>query len=85
MALCRDDATFIKQFQYNANTIYGDDNCCAEVYTCEHFIEMESLGPVITLSPGEEMTHREVWTVTDKAVSPDDAGSLRALLAEEEI
>ncbi len=83
IALCRDDATFIKQFQYDSNTVYGDDNCCAEVYTCEHFIEMESLGPVTTLSPGEEMTHREIWTVTGKAVSPDDAGSLRALLAKE--
>lgn len=80
MALCRYDATFIKQYEHDAWLTYPDDNCSAEIYTCEHFVEMESLGPVMTLAPGEKMTHEEVWTITGETVNPGDGEGLRALL-----
>ena len=79
VALCRDDATFVKHFEYHLGAKYPDDNCCVEVYTCEDFVEMESLGPLMTLSPGDEMMHEEVWTVTDNAMDPNDKEGLRAL------
>jgi hypothetical protein len=35
-----------------------------QCYSCGDFIEVETLGPLATLAPGESTTHRETWTLT---------------------
>jgi hypothetical protein len=80
LALCRPDATFIKQFEPNMAACYPDGGCSVEVYTCPRFIEMETLGPLGVIGPGEEIAQREWWTLSPKAVDPEDGAALRALL-----
>ncbi len=34
-----------------------------ETFTNERFLELETLGPMRTLQPGDSMDHLEVWTL----------------------
>lgn len=80
VALCRDDATFIKSRVWAPGVDYPDDGCSLEVYTSPKFIELETLGPITTLYPGQEITHEETWTATSQVVDSEDGAALRALL-----
>ena len=81
VALCREDATFVKSYRRVPGARYADEGCSLQVYTCDRFIEMETLGPLTIFYPGEEVVHREVWTVTPQVIDPADGAALRGLLA----
>jgi hypothetical protein len=40
---------------------HPDNNCNAEIYCNDQFVELESLAPLTKLSPGEAVTHVETW------------------------
>jgi hypothetical protein len=80
VALCREDATFVKSYRWVPDVRYPDQDCSLQIYTCEQFIEMETLSPLTVFYPGEEIVHREVWMVTPKAVDPADGAALRDLV-----
>ncbi|NOG49505.1 MAG: hypothetical protein HND48_08715 [Chloroflexi bacterium] len=46
-------ATFIKQFDVVLGADYPDFGCSAELFTNEYFLEVETLGPLVWLEPGE--------------------------------
>jgi hypothetical protein len=52
---------FIKLFPYYPADNYPDFNCNFECYTNNSILELESLGPLQTLQPGESLSHREDW------------------------
>jgi len=81
VALCREDATFVKWRCWVPDTRYPDEDCSLQVYTCDRFIEMETLSPLTVFYPGTEVTHQEVWIVTAEAVDPTDGEALRRMLA----
>ena len=80
IAYCREEGTFIKQHRVIPNAPYPDDNCSQQVYTCPDFMEMETLAPMTVFYPGEEIVHREVWTVSAEVVDSTDGVVLRRLL-----
>jgi hypothetical protein len=80
VALCREDATFIKSRQWLPSVHYPDEDCSLQVYTSAAFIELETLGSLVTFYPGSEVTHEEIWMVTGQAVDPMDGAALRALV-----
>jgi len=80
VALCRQDATFVKSHRWVPGARYPDEDCSLQVYTCERFIEMETLSPLTVFYPGAEVVHREIWTVTAEATDPADGAALRRLL-----
>jgi hypothetical protein len=82
VALCRKDATFIKAYPWNGDARYPDEDTSLQVYTCDRFVELETLSPLTTFYPDQEVVHREVWTVTTQAVDPADGVALRRLLPE---
>jgi len=79
MALARGDATFVKSFEHLESVAYPDDNCSMEAYTCERFIEMETLSPLATFHPGQTVCHRERWLVSSRAVDVSKPDELRRL------
>jgi hypothetical protein len=79
VALCREDATFVKSHAWRPGVRYPDEDCSIQVYTCDRFIEMETLSPLAVFHPGEEIIHQEVWTVTREAIDPSDGVALRRL------
>jgi hypothetical protein len=42
---------------------YPDYGCCYETFTNADILELETLGPVTRLAPGESVTHTERWSL----------------------
>jgi hypothetical protein len=55
------DSVFLKTFDYIDGATYPDWGCNFETFTNGEMLEIESLGPLKTLAPGEEITHIEEW------------------------
>jgi hypothetical protein len=54
---------FVKEAPYIADAAYFDFGSSSECYCGQAFIELETLGPRVTLQPGESTTHREIWAL----------------------
>jgi hypothetical protein len=57
------DTAFVKRFSTPDGEIYPDSGMNFETFTNQHFIEMESLGPVKELAPGARAVHNERWSL----------------------
>lgn len=55
------DSLFIKTFNFEPGAQYPDGGCNYETFTDKAMMEIESLGPLVTLKPGESTTHYENW------------------------
>jgi hypothetical protein len=54
-----------------------------EIFSNEQFAELETLGPLVALGPGESVTHEERWVVrTVAGVDMRDVAQLASLLRE---
>ncbi len=49
---------------------YPDRGAVGQIFVNEHFCELESVGPVRTLSPGSSISTRERWEITECADLP---------------
>lgn len=56
-----DGVLFRKTFGAQTTATYPDNNCNAEMYCNDQFVELESLAPLRVLQPGAEATHTETW------------------------
>ncbi|HEY3873968.1 MAG TPA: hypothetical protein VGM92_00695 [Candidatus Kapabacteria bacterium] len=56
---------FIKEFDYRPGANYPDYGSNCEAYTQAGFVELESLGPMELLQPGETAKHRETWKLRE--------------------
>ena len=54
---------FVKRYQAVAEpAAYPDFGCTFETFTNADILELETLGPLTTLAPGESVSHTERWT-----------------------
>jgi hypothetical protein len=60
-----DSWVFEKRIDVDPVAAYADRGAALQVYLCDDFCELESLGPLRTLEPGETATHRERWTLRE--------------------
>lgn len=58
-----EETLFIKTFDYVDGATYPDGGCNFETFTNSEMLEIESLGPLVTLAPGESVSHTENWHV----------------------
>jgi hypothetical protein len=63
MAYWRDGVLFRKTFEVQAGLPHPDNNCNAEMYCGNQFVELESLGPLKTLNPNDSAIHVETWDI----------------------
>jgi len=61
LAYGRKGHLFVKKAAYQPGATYPDGGCVFEVFTNWDILEMESLGPLVTLAPGASVTHKEDW------------------------
>ncbi len=54
---------FKKEFAYDREGVYPDYGVSYETYTDDKILEMESLGCLEILGPGEETSHEETWSI----------------------
>ncbi len=72
---------FVKKFAASPKEEYPDMGASYETFTNERFLEIETLGPLRTLQPGESLDHVEEWSLHRpvEVDSWDDAELDRAL------
>jgi hypothetical protein len=63
LAYIVDGILFVKQAAYHSGADYFDRGSSSECYCNPRFLELETLGPRITLAPGESVSHHETWVV----------------------
>lgn len=67
MVWFKDDLAYVKIFEpMKENEDYPDGGCSVEVFTSEDklgYVEMEILGPIVTLRPGEHAELSERWRI----------------------
>ena len=64
LAYLRDDLLFVKASPFDPAASYIDRGASSQVYCSPEVLELETLGPRVTLAPGQHVEHREVWTLT---------------------
>jgi hypothetical protein len=52
---------FVKHVPYEADKTYPDRGCNFETFSNEEMLEIESLGPLVQLGPGQTATLTERW------------------------
>jgi hypothetical protein len=57
-------AVFKKHVAVDGGATYADQGAAVQVYLCDEFCELETLGPVRTVEPGGSATHRERWVLS---------------------
>lgn len=72
---------FVKKFEAPVGDEYPDMGSSFETFTNERFLELETLGPMEVLMPGEALEHLETWTLHRPVTVErwDDSGLDRAL------
>jgi hypothetical protein len=61
---------------------YPDGGCSTEVYTCPdplQYVELETLGPLATMNPGDRIEQTTVYTVTPRSTTDLEAEARKAL------
>lgn len=76
----RKGCLFIMKFQHAEGVEYPDFGCNYETFTNNNFTEMECLGPMVTLAPGDSTALDEEWRLYG-GFEPcaDEADALRRL------
>jgi len=75
-----DGTFFVKRFDPVPGADYPDGGCNTESYCNDQFIELESLGPLAALEPGETVVHTERWEVYDGLSMPELSEAARRAL-----
>ena len=76
----RDGLLVVLRFDPARGSVHADLGCNLEIYCDDRTIELESLGPLVALAPGESVTHDELWEI--HAVGEMDVAGAEALLRE---
>ncbi len=63
---------FLKRFGAEADYVYPDFGCNFETFTRQDMLEVETLGPVESIPPGDYASHFETWYLVANQTPPDD-------------
>ena len=63
---------FLKYFEAVSEWDYPDGGCNLESYTCANMLEVESLGALEYLPPGEWVNHIEEWSLFEENYVPSN-------------
>lgn len=74
------DVFFCKRFTPQMDRPHVDFQTNCQVYTNHQFLELELLGPLQMLAPGEEAGHSETWELFPAARAADSPENIRAFL-----
>lgn len=67
-----EDVLFIKQYEHRYGATYPDFGVSLELYVCDDFLELETLGVLSVVQPGETAVHQETWSLHRNVELPAD-------------
>lgn len=73
---------FIKKFSYQEGSTYADYGANVETYTNAEMLELETLGPLARLEPGESTEHWEEWRLVKVGEVTDEPSIEREILPQ---
>lgn len=74
--------TFVKYAPVIPGAVYPDNGCAFEAFTNGKMCELETLGALTKLEPGQSTQHVEHWTLLDGLKEPATDGAFETLSAE---
>lgn len=72
-----DGSVFIKTVLQRPAASYPDGGCRAEVFSDPDMIELETLGPLVELPPGQSSSHEEFWGILSGLPEPSEEATVR--------
>lgn len=63
---------FVKTFAFDEAADYPDGGCNFETFTNGEMLEVEALGPLVSLEPGESTGHTERWHLLPNTGAPEN-------------
>jgi hypothetical protein len=79
-AYVRSGCVFLKRAKVIPGAQYPDFGCNFELFTNAEFLELETLGPVVTLEAGQTVGHAEDWWLFERIRPVSDEDSIRAFI-----
>lgn len=76
-----DGTLLTKEFPANLSSLHPDNGCNTECYVNDQFMEVETLGALVTVAPGQSVTHEEIWRLHAGVGAITDEGSAVAAAA----
>ncbi len=61
----------LKPTRQQPESPYPDRGASAQIYCNDRFIELETLGPLVSLAPDHTVTHVEIWSLSHVGASVD--------------
>ena len=74
------DVLFVKRFAPLPDLPHPDSGCNTEVYCNDQFIELETLGALLVMQPGQTVTHTETWQFYPGVKFPPTLDGVRAMV-----
>ncbi len=81
LAYWRSGTLFVKRAAYDPQAEYYDFGSSSECYCESTFLELETLGPITTLEPGQSTHHAETWEVYTGVQCPENLDDLHQFIA----
>ena len=78
VAYFNDGSLFVKTIEFREGATYPDYGCNFETFTNEEMLEVEALGPLVSLEPGEATEHTEEWRLFEGVAAPPQDESAMA-------
>lgn len=70
LAYSNNGVLFVKRTVYRRGAVYPDCGASHQIYCDGRTLELETLGPLAVLQPGESAEHQEVWHLYQEASWP---------------
>ena len=82
IAYSNSDMLFVKESVFQADKEYLDRNASSQIYCNLDLIELETLGPIVVLEPGESVDHGETWRIYPEGSWPAEISELYSVLRD---
>jgi hypothetical protein len=82
LAYWLEDILFVKSAGYVAQAIYPDHGSSSECYCNSQFLELETLGPLQMIQPGDSIQHVETWQLFHAPTQPVNEPDIQQLVAQ---
>ena len=66
----KDSSLFVKTIDFREGVTYPDFACNFETFTNAEMLEVEALGPLVELAPGDATEHTEQWQLFEGVSAP---------------
>ena len=77
-AYANNNHLFLKTFEYSQGATYPDFGSVVEIFTNEAMLELETLGPIVSIAPNAIVEHKETWHLFEGVSTPANDADVEA-------